>query len=462
MNIYLIQEDNVPVELRVEDKEYSKQSGSIYKGKIKRLVPGMNAAFIDIGQEKEAFLPLKDTCPKTLEHTNCNELKVGDSILVQVKRSPISTKGAKLSCKISLPGKYLVLLPSNEQISISSKFEDPELREEIKQRIKELLEPYNPENYGYIIRTSAYDIPDDYIIEDFLNLKSLWEKILKKAKKKKGVFLLYEEPLKAFSIIRDYAGKFDNILVDSTTIYREIKNYCKEHFPKLISKIKLYRKRKQSLFSLYQIDSLLNKILNTHVWLKSGGYIVINETEALVAIDVNSGSHCKQKTLEETAIKINSEAAKEVARQMRLRDLGGIIIIDFIDMKQEENKEEIIGILKEEFKKDKRPIKIRGFTTLGLLEVTRKKIDESLIKQLSEVCYVCRGKGFTKNGNLILFEIEKTINEMKPFSKLKVSINPRLKTDIEALISSLKLKNSINIDYNINLPVDKFEIERVE
>jgi ribonuclease G len=206
MNIYLIQEDNTSVELRVEDKEYSKQSGNIYKGKIKRLVPGMNAAFVDIGQEKEAFLPLKDTCPKTLEHTtNCTELKSGDFILVQVKRSPVSTKGAKLSCKISLPGKYLVLLPSNEHISISSKFEDQELRENLKQRIKELLEPYNPEKYGFIIRTSAQDIPDDFIIEDFLNLKSQWEKILKKAKKKKGIFLLHEEPLKAFSIIRDYS-----------------------------------------------------------------------------------------------------------------------------------------------------------------------------------------------------------------------------------------------------------------
>jgi len=333
LTLYAIYENNEPVELRVEDKELAKETGNIYKGKVKRIVPAMNAAFVDIGEEKEAFLPLKDFCPDMVHDKNCKDLKEGKSVIVQVRRSAINTKGAKLSCKIALPGKYLVLLPYSNHIGVSSKFPD-ELKKELRENIKEVLEPFNQENYGFIVRTSAKDIPDELIIEDFLSLKETWFSILNRAKKVKSPSLLYEESFKVFSIIRDYACQFSRIVVDDIYIYKQVKNYCKENFPKFNIKISFFRRKKETLYSIYRLDSVINKILSTHVWLNNGGYIVIEETEALVAIDVNSGKNCKQRTLEEMAFNINLEAAKEIVRQIRLRDLGGIIVIDFIDMKE--------------------------------------------------------------------------------------------------------------------------------
>ena len=454
--LYVIYEDKEPVEVRVEYKDLVRQSGNIYKGKIKRIVPAMNAAFVDIGEEREAFLPLKDinNCPK--------ELKVNENIIVQVKRSAVGTKGAKLSCKIAIPGKYLVLIPDNPYISISTKIEDPEEKNRIKEHIKWLLEPFNEENHGFIIRTSAADASDEAIIEDFLSLKQLWNNISKSAKNKKTPSLLYEETSKIYSILRDYAGNFSKIISDDIKKLKEIKEYLKKNFPNQKIKLEPYRKRKVSLYSYYQIDKLIHKILNPYVWLPNGGYIVIEETEALVSIDVNSGSHCKHKSLEETAYHTNLEAIKEIAKHLRLRDLGGIIIIDFIDMKDTERKKSLIEQFKKEVKKDKRPVKIKNFTSLGLLELTRKKLEESLIKQLTEICFTCGGQGFVRSKNLILFEIEKKISEMKPFVKLKIKVNPAIYRAVNNLIKDLKLADRIDILSDININVNKFSIERVE
>ncbi len=446
--MFVIYENEEPTELRIEYLNSFKQSGNIYKGKVKRFVPAMNAAFIDIGEDREAFLPVKDikTCPS---------LEVGKSVLVQVKRSPINTKGAKLTCKITLPGKYLVLLPTTKQISISSKIENKHLKEEIK----ELLEPFNKEGYGFIIRTSAQHASPESIIEDFMSLKNLWEKILKQAANKKMPSLIYEEKDKVYSILRDYAGEISKIITDDLKIYKNLKKHVKENFPDKNIEVQLYTEKNVSLYNKYQIDRLINKILSPYVWLKSGGYLVIEETEALVVIDVNSGRHCKHKSLEDTAYHTNLEAVKEIAKHIRLRDLGGIIVIDFIDMKDEERKKALIEVLKDEVKKDKRPVKVKNFTSLGLLEMTRKKIEESLIKQLSDICFTCKGKGYVKNYKLLLFEIEKKIEEMKPFSKLCIKVNPALGEILRGLLNQLEIEDITEIKYDINLPVDKYVLE---
>ncbi|MDQ7055431.1 MAG: Rne/Rng family ribonuclease [Persephonella sp.] len=328
--LYVIYEDDEPVEVRVEYKELLRQSGNIYKGKVKRVIPAMNAAFVDIGEDREAFLPLKDI-------KNCQEIKPNEAIIVQVKRAAVSSKGAKLSCKVTLPGKYLVLIPSDPYVTISSKIEDKEDRERLKEHIKWLLEPFNENDYGYIVRTSAVEATDEAIIEDFLSLKHQWENILKSSKKKRTPSLLYEESSKIYSILRDYAGNFSKIVSDDIKKLKEIKDYINKNFNRQI-KLEPYRKRKVSLYSYYDIDRLINRILNPYVWLKSGGYLVIEETEALVSIDVNSGSHCKHRTLEETAYHTNIEAMKEIAKHLRLRDLGGIVVIDFIDMKERKER----------------------------------------------------------------------------------------------------------------------------
>jgi len=453
--LYVIYEDKEPVEVRIEYKDIIKQSGNIYKGKIKRLIPAMNAAFVDIGEDREAFLPIKDI-------EECRNLKVGSPVLVQVKRAPINTKGAKLTCKITLPGKYLVLMPTVNSISISSKIEDPEVRDRLRDNIKDILKPFNEEGYGFIIRTVASTASEEAIIEDFLNLKHLWENILERSRTKRTPSLLFEENHKIFSILRDYAGEFSKIITDNIYILKEVKDYISKHFPENEIKLEIYKNKKVSPYTYYQVDKLINKILSPYVWLRNGGYIVIEETEALVAIDVNSGSHCKHKSLEETAYHTNVEAAREIARQLRLRDLGGIIVIDFIDMKSEERKKALIEFFKSEVKKDKRPIKVKEFTSLGLLELTRKKMEESLISQLSDMCEYCKGKGFIKNVGLILFEIENKLEELKPFVKAKIRINPRLSENVKRFIKTIYMEEQIDIEYDINLPMDKYYIERVE
>ncbi len=449
--MFILFENKEAVELRVEYIENIKQSGNIYKGKVKRIVPAMNAAFVDIGEDREAFLPLKDI------DKICPSVEKGKSLVVQVKRSAISTKGAKLTCKITLPGKYLVLLPTTNQVSISSKIENKHLKEEIK----ELLEPFNEEGYGFIIRTSAEHAPPESIIEDFLSLKTLWKNITEQAKKKKMPSLIYEDKDKVFSLIRDYAGDIQKIVTDDINMYKALKKHIKKNYPTKSIEIELFKNKGVTLYSYYQVEKIIGKILNPYVWLKSGGYLVIEETEALVTIDVNSGRHCKHKSLEDTAYHTNLEAAKEIAKHLRLRDLGGIIIIDFIDMKDEERKKSLIEFLKSEVKKDKRPIKIKDFTSLGLLELTRKKLEESLIKQLSDVCSTCKGKGFIKSYQLVLFEIEKKIEEMKPFAKIKITVNPTLKEHITKFLQTLKMEDFIEISYDNTLNIDKYIIERV-
>ncbi|WP_297888956.1 Rne/Rng family ribonuclease [Sulfurihydrogenibium sp.] len=456
-NFYLILEDNTPVELKVEDIEMSKQAGNIYKGKVISYSSAMEAYFVDIGEDKEAFLPKKDVCEE-----ECKNLKKGSVILVQVKRSPVSTKGAKLSCKLSLPGKFLVLLPQNKgKVSISSKYEDQEIRDNLKKRITNLINQLNPDNYGIIIRTSAINATDEEIIEDFQFLKRLWEEIKKDSEKLKAPALVYEEPFKAFTIVRDYAADFSEVVCDDIKILKQIKSFISENFPNSTVKLTPYRKRKQSLFFEYGIDKVINKILSPYAYMKSGSYLVIQETEALVVIDVNSGSCHKQKNLEETAFKINTEAIKEIVRQIRLRDLAGIIIIDFIDMIEKEHKEKLLEMLKEEFKKDKRPVKIKGLTQLGLVELSRKKIEESLVKQLSQSCQVCYGKGYLRSEEVLLFEIEKTLQKLKPYSKLKLVLNPKLSYEINKLLENLNLKDVVEIEYNNKMHVDKYEVEKI-
>lgn len=456
-NIYLILEDGVPVELKFEDTEITKQAGSIYKGKVKSYSSAMEAFFVDIGEEKEAFLPYKDVCQEHL-----SELKSGSSIIVQVKRSPVSTKGAKLSSKISLPGKYLVLLPFNRgKISISSKLEEKEERERIKAKIESLLKEYNTDNYGVIIRTSAKNATEEDILSDFEFLKQLWSSIQQDAKHKKAPSLLYEEPFKAFSILRDYGGEFSEIISDKIQLLKDLKDFINKNFPKSNIKLTPYRKRKESLYFEYGIEKIISKMLSPYVYLKNGSYIVIEETEALVVIDVNSGSCHKQKNLEETAYKINIEAAKEIVRQIRLRDLAGIIVIDFIDMMEQKHKDELIEFLKNEFKKDKRPVKVKGLTELGLLELSRKKLEESVVKQLTESCNFCNGKGFIKSEDIVMFEIEKTLNKLKPFSRVKITAPAKIQKRLKEYLENLGLINIVELSYN-NKIQDKVEVEKIE
>jgi len=450
LNFYLIRENSENVELHIEDKSEYKKAGTIYKGKVKKLVPAMNAVFLDIGEEKEAFLPVKDFSKKSFH--------LGQTVMVQVKRTSVGTKGAKVSQNIAIPGKFLVLTPFSKKVSISNKYTDTKEKQELKDRVQELLEPYNEEDFGYIIRTLACEASDNQIIEDFSNLKQLWKTIQNAFSRKKAPSVLYDEEYKLFSILKDYAGNFSKIVVDDFNMFKIIKNHLKLMYPDREISLELY-KDKTPIEERYQISKSISKILNPYVWLKSGGYLVIEETEALVVIDVNSGKSCKQNNIEDTALHINLEAVKEIIKALRLKDLGGIIVIDFIDMKNEENKQKLIKALEEEAKKDRRTIKIREFTSLGLLQLTRKKLEESLVKKLSQSCYYCKSKGFIKSYSLILFEIEKEIQKRKPFSSLTIKVNPALEEHLKKLLKSLNLTKNVKILKDENLHIERFFIE---
>ncbi len=450
---YILLENEDVVEVRLDKKNKTNSVGSIFKGKVKKLLPHMNAAFIDIGEKKEAFLPLK-------EHLECcQRLKVGDEPLLQLKRASIQSKGAKLSCKITLPGKYLVLMPTIDNISVSTKL-DEETKKILKKRIYEIIQPFNEEDkFGYIIRTKAINATDEEIIQDFQALKQQWNNIVKRYHKVNAPALLYEEGLRAYAFLRDYAGDIQKIYTDDRYLAEQLEDYIRLNFNKSDIKVIYVSENKESLFEKYNVERLINRILNPYVWLKTGGYLIIEETEALVAIDVNSGSLKKYKTLEETALHTNLEAAKEIVKQIRLRDLGGIIVVDFIDMHLDEYKEKLIKVLEEEIKKDKQTIKIKSFTSLGLLELTRKKADKSLMKQFSEICQYCKGNGYNKGKNIILFEIENKIKSLKPFFKLKIFINKNLEKDIRSLIKDLSLENEVEIVINKNLKQFEYRIE---
>lgn len=450
---YLIRENNENVELHLEDKNEYKKAGGIYKGKIKRISPAMNAVFLDIGEEKEAFLPVKD-----LYNGNYH---IGKPLLVQVKRTPVGTKGSKLSENIVVPGRYLVLTPKVSKISISNKYTSQSEKKQLKERIKEILQPYNEENFGFIIRTLACEASDNQIIEDFLNLKQLWKKITEAFNKKKAPSVLYDEEYKLYSILKDYAGNFDKIVVDDINIFKIVKNHIKTMYPDRNIKLQFFKEKKQTIEEKYQLQKTISKILNPYVWLKSGGYLIVEETEALVVIDVNSGKHCKQKSIEDTAFFINLEATKEIIKTLRLKDLGGIIVIDFIDMSNGERKEILVEKLKEKAKNDRRSIKIKDFTSLGLLQLTRKKTEESLIKKLTQGCYYCRSNGFVKSFSLIMFEIEKEIQKRKPFATMSIKINPLLEEHLKSLLKSLKLTKNVKILKDEKLHVEKFIIESV-
>ena len=449
LNFYLIRENNETVELKIENKDDIQNTGNIYKGKVVRLLPSTNAVFVDIGDDREAFLPIKDA----------NEYKLGQPLLVQVKRSAIGTKGAKLSEKIALAGKYLVLTPTVNSINISSKYKTQDEKIALKERIQNILEDYNENKYGYIIRTLACEATDEQIIEDFLILKSIWEKIVENFKKKKSPSLLYSEDYRLYSILKDYAGNFKKIIVDSYDFFKIAQSYIKNFFPRKNIKLELFKGKDP--YTHFNLPKLISKILNPYVWLKSGGYLVIEETEALVVIDVNSGSSCKGKDISETAFNINAESCIEIAKHIRLRDLGGIIVVDFIDMNDKEKEKKLIKILEDEFQKDKRPVKIKGFTNLGLLELTRKKVENSLIKQLSQNCFLCNGKGYVKGIHLVIFEIEKKLQAMKPFAEVQIRINPLIEPKLKETLKVLELDKSVKIIKDKNLSIERFILERV-
>lgn len=336
--------------------------GNIYLGVIKNIVPGLKATFVDIGKSKNAFIHFEDL-GKTKD-----EIKLNETILVQVQKNAVKQKGAKLTTNIKLTGRQIVLMPQTDFISVSRKIEDEQKREELK----EIAKKYLPKNCGAIIRTNCILATEEEIKQDIKMLINRWENIKNIAKKKiKNVPCIIEEESSIVKslILSTVDSKMNKITTNNEEYNKEILNFLKMH--NLESRIEL--EYENDVFEKYTIEKELQSLKNNKVWLNCGGQIVIDKTEALTAIDVNSGK-CIGKNKEETILKVNIESAKEIAKQIRLRDIGGIIIVDFIDMEKDESKQKLLNCIEEEAKKDRAKVQIEGFSKLNLLELTRKQL----------------------------------------------------------------------------------------
>lgn len=436
-------EGGVLADFKIERKTSPTLVGSIHRGKVIRVLPGMQAAFVDIGLEKAAFLyvgDIRDDLDESLadpdreaplvsddEQEQINEtpktpiqdlLKEGQHILVQVAKDPIGTKGARLTTHISLPGRFIVYLPTVRHLGISRRIENEAERE----RLKELVTKMNPSG-GVIVRTAGEGATEESLKSDVDYLDRLSKEIFKNYEKKKGTGLIHQEIDVELRALRDLMNEdVTSVWVDDAEVHKKVAKFVSQLMPKYKQNVVLYEDKKP-LFDLYEIDIEISRSMDRKIWLKSGGYIVIDEAEALVVIDVNTGKFVGKRDLEDTILKTNLEAVKEIAHQLRIRNCGGIIIIDLIDMEKESHREKVLSLLGEELQKDRARTNVVSMSPLGLVEMTRKRIRPSLIKTLCEPCSYCDGKGFNKRKSTIANEIFRELErDMSQIENKKTNI----------------------------------------
>ncbi len=395
-------EDGVLVEFFVERSFNQRVVGNIYKGRVENVLPGMQAAFVDIGLDRNAFLYVDDAFPakngeeddEFPEHTNRltikDLLREGQEVTVQVIKEPIGTKGARVSRHLTLPGRYLVLMPAVDYAGVSRRIQD----ENERGRLKALAERIRPPGVGLIVRTVAEGRDEGELRQDLEVLMRLWQQIQHKQKTCGAPALLHRDLGLVYRIIRDYFNEeVERFTIDARPEHAKIMELLEVVSPELKGRVHLFTSRNRSAFDLHGLDLEMEKALKKRVWLKSGGYIVIDQTEALTAIDVNTGKFVGTTSLADTVFRTNLEAAREIARQLRLRDIGGIIIIDFIDMDSHHHRQEVLRTLEEALKKDRTKAHVLGITQLGLVEMTRKKVRQGLDEVLQRPCPYCEGKG---------------------------------------------------------------------
>ncbi len=366
--------------------------GNIYKAKVQNVLPGMEAAFLDIGRGRNAVLYAgevnydEDIGPTPRIE---NALKSGQTVPVQVTKDPMGGKGARLTAQISLPGRYLVLAPNSATFGISRRLTDNERR-----RLRTIIKEIKPDKHGVIVRTAAEGASKEELAADIERLVEEWNVIEKKGKRAKAPAVLYEEPELTVRVVRDLFNneEFKELVTDSASIYERVTAYLDGVAPDLVPLLKLHEGA-LPVFEEYHVVEQIHKALDRKVWLPSGGYLIIDRTEALTVVDVNTGKSVGKSNLEDTVVGTNVEAAREVARQLRLRDIGGMIIVDFIDMIVSANKSKVVETLREELAKDKTRSQVFDISPLGLLEVTRKRVSAGLLESFSETCPTCEGRG---------------------------------------------------------------------
>ncbi len=431
-------ENGTIAELFIERGDESNITGNIYKGKIQRVLPGMQAAFVDIGLEQAAFLYVDDIYDETSHElakqfeqesdpdpkaqdesrntlgwqpsfsadASIEELVTEDQeILVQISKSPIGTKGPRVTAHISLPGRYMVLMPTVDHVGISKRITDDDERS----RLKDLLSTVRQDDFGYIFRTAAQGIQAERLKKEIAFLNKTWEEIQAKSKTCSAPALLYRDLTVTFRAVRDLlTDDADKLSIDSKIGYESVHSFLNKLMPDLNVSVELYQGT-EPIFDAYNIEGDIARALKKKVWLKSGGYIIIDPTEALIAIDVNTGRYVGKHNFDETILKTNLEAVKEIAYQIRLRNIGGIIIIDFIDMKRNQHKEKVMNLLIETLRKDKAQTNVLPLSELGLVQMTRKRVRKNLTRTLCEPCFYCGGDGMLLSKRSICHKIHRDL-----------------------------------------------------
>jgi ribonuclease G len=433
-------EDSDLVEMYIEGVDNQRIVGNIYRGKVVNVLPGMQAAFVDIGLEKNAFLYVGDIntdksvfefdeesgseIENGLHSPSIGDiLKEGQELTVQVLKEPIGTKGARITTHITLPGRYMVLMPTVNYIGVSRRIEN----ESERQRLKSIAESIKPENMGLIVRTAALGKEVEDFTPELDFLLRLWTKIREREYRGKVPRLLHKDESIIYRTVRDlFTGDVEKLIINRKEEYEKVLEWIEFLSPSLKDRA-IYFEPVRNIFEYYGIEDKIEKAVQKKVWLKNGGYIIIDPTEALTVIDVNTGKYVGGTNLEDTVLNTNLQAAEEIARQIRLRDIGGIIIIDFIDMDKTENRQQVLSVLKAALKKDRTKTNVVGFTGLGLVEMTRKKVRNRLTSSLLKSCPYCSGTGKVYSENMMLAKVENELERMSQSGDIYgiiVEVNP--------------------------------------
>ncbi len=471
-------EDGDLVEFYMEDDEKQGLVGNIYRGRVTNVLPGMQAAFVDIGLEKNAFLYVGDinvdntvfdfgdrNSGKVLKNISLRDIiREGQEITVQILKEPMGTKGARVTTHITLPGRYVVLMPTLNYVGVSRRIED----EEERQRLRRIAEAIKPENMGVIVRTAAKDKQPEDLMPDIEVLCRLWDGIKEREKHGQVPRLLHKDESLLYRTVRDiFCSDVDRLIINDYYHYQKVVELVKAISPLLVDRVE-YADAQRNLFEIYGIEEKIEKAIQKKVWLKSGGYIVIDVTEALTVIDVNTGKFVGNASLEDTAFRTNLEAAEEIAHQIRLRDIGGIIIIDFIDMSEEEHKQKVLEVLEQALKKDRTKTNLVGLTGLGLVELTRKKVRPRLSTAFLKPCPYCNGTGRVYSETTVIAKIEKELERLFSVNEAwgaLVEVHPSVahaweedREALEQLETTLKKKICIRADDNLHVEDSRIQL----
>ncbi|NOQ87806.1 MAG: ribonuclease G [Gammaproteobacteria bacterium] len=455
-----ILENGMLYDLYIERSRSRGLVGNVYKGKVVRVLPGMEAAFVEIGLEKAAFLHVSDVAHK---NNNCNQgetvhivqlLREGQEILVQVIKDQLGTKGARLTTNITIPSRYLVFMPNADNIGVSSRIENEEDRERLKNELRE--QEHRIQDAGYILRTAAEVADKDAIASDIKYLNRLWENINKPSDVKAGNVVHKDLPL-YLRVLRDMVDEeIEVIRVDSRETSNVMLEFAGKYVPEVAEFIEHYP-GERPVFDLHGVEDEIQKGLERKVQLKSGGYLIIDQTEAMTTIDVNTGAYVGSRNLEETIFKTNLEAAQGIARQLRLRNLGGIIILDFIDMTEQEHKRQVMRALEKALEKDHARTSVCEVSSLGLVEMTRKRTRESLEHVLCGSCPTCEGRGTIKTAETVCYEIFRDIlREARQFDARELLVLAA--QDVVDLLVDEESSSLAELEDFIGIPI-KFQVE---